>query len=90
MISDFGQRTRSGLDSFGGVDQVTEKTETSFKENMAPEEEEAHRSWDVLGESNALLDVKNNEFRNGISSEDDHPFSDAQNRTTASLLSASH
>lgn len=92
LIVEFGKKTKSSscLDSFGGIDQVAEKTETSFKETMAPKEEDIHRSWECIGESNPLLDVKNDEFRNGVSTEDDHPFSDAKNQTTASLLPASN
>ncbi|KAF3454713.1 hypothetical protein FNV43_RR05161 [Rhamnella rubrinervis] len=92
VIVEFGKKTKSssGLDSFGGIDQAAEKTETSFKENMAPKEEDIQRSWDCLGESNPLLDVKNDEFRSGVSTEDNHPFSDTENQTTTSLLSGSN
>lgn len=62
------------------------ETPTSFKENMAPNEEDLHR-WNFTGESNPLLDVQKGEPRIVTSIEEDHPFSGDDNRTTASLLS---
>lgn len=79
--------------SFGsfGNHQVAEKTETSFKENLAPKKElEEINRCNCIGESNPLLDDRNNETRNGKLTEDDHhPFNDTENQTSASLLSKS-
>ncbi|CAI0474861.1 unnamed protein product [Linum tenue] len=65
----------------------------SFKENMAPDEEEVDEAWDdYIGEVNPLLDSRREEVaRVPVDAEEDHPFS---NRNTeyqtaaASLLSA--
>ncbi|XP_050290935.1 uncharacterized protein LOC126730527 isoform X2 [Quercus robur] len=67
--------------------KVLEKaeTQTSFKENTAPDKEELH-IWNPTGESNPLLDDKKNESRIEMSMEEDHPFNETQNQTTASLL----
>ncbi|KAG7949798.1 hypothetical protein I3843_13G081100 [Carya illinoinensis] len=67
--------------------QVHEKdgTLTSYKENMVPKKEKLHR-WNFTGESNPLLDGKNNEPRIEMSVEEDHPFTGTENQTTASLL----
>jgi len=66
--------------------QVIEKgeTQTSFKENMAPKKEELHR-WNFTEDYKPLLDGKKDEPKNEMSMED-HPFSDTENHTTASLL----
>ena len=75
--------------SLGGLcnTKVLEKaeTQTSFKENTAPDKEELH-IWHPTGESNPLLDDKKNESRIEMSMEEDHPFNETQNQTTASLL----
>lgn len=63
------------------------KTQTSFKENMVPSREELH-GWNITGESNPLIESKNDENGIGNLIEDDHPFSETENQTTASLLSA--
>ncbi|KAK4358871.1 hypothetical protein RND71_021100 [Anisodus tanguticus] len=55
----------------------------SFKENMAPSEE-MHK-WNFKGESKALLEA---EPGMGISSEEDHPFSETDRLTSTSLLSS--
>ena len=67
--------------------KVLEKaeTQTSFKENTAPDKEELH-IWHPTGESNPLLDDKKDESRIEMSMEEDHPFNETQNQTTASLL----
>lgn len=67
--------------------KVLEKaeTQTSFKENTAPDKEELH-IWNPAGESNQLLDDKKEESRIEMSMEEDHPFNETQNQTTASLL----
>ncbi|XP_075634457.1 ENTH domain-containing protein C794.11c [Castanea sativa] len=67
--------------------KVLEKaeTQTSFKENTAPDKEELH-IWNPTGESNPLLDDKKDESRIEMSMEEDHPFNETQNQTTASLL----
>lgn len=67
--------------------KVNEKaeTQTSFKENTAPDKEELH-IWNPTGESNPLLDDKKDESRIEMSMEEDHPFNETQNQTTASLL----
>lgn len=62
---------------------------TSFKENVAPKREELH-DWNETGESNPLLEEKSEGTWKGIIMEDDHPFSESENHTTASLLSASN
>ena len=76
----------TALDSLCNT-QVLEKaeTQTSFKENMAPKKEELH-IWNSTGESNALLDSKKDEPRIEMSMEEDHPFNETENQTTASLL----
>ncbi|XP_057955116.1 ENTH domain-containing protein C794.11c [Malania oleifera] len=66
------------------------KTQTSFKENMAPKEEllregELHQ-WDCLGEPKPLLGGEKNEPGTPIAYEDHHPFKDNDSLTTASLL----
>ncbi|XP_031283322.1 ENTH domain-containing protein C794.11c-like [Pistacia vera] len=63
------------------------ETQTSFKENMAPNDEELYR-WNLSGESNPLIDSRNEEARVGILVDDDHPFNGMENQATASLLSA--
>ncbi|GMY39396.1 isoform 2 of epsin-3 [Fagus crenata] len=76
----------TALDSLCNT-QVLEKaeTQTSFKENMAPKKEELH-IWNSTGESNSLLDSKKDEPRIEMSMEEDHPFNETENQTTASLL----
>ncbi|KAJ4845447.1 hypothetical protein Tsubulata_026314 [Turnera subulata] len=61
-----------------------EKPETSFKENMAPAEEEMHR-WDQIEEDNPLLGGSRDEPR---VEEEAHPFSYSENHTRESLTSA--
>ncbi|KAK9998608.1 hypothetical protein SO802_018211 [Lithocarpus litseifolius] len=61
------------------------ETQTSVKENTAPHKEELH-IWNPTGESNPLLDDKKDESRIEMSMEEDHPFNETQNQTTASLL----
>lgn len=63
------------------------KTQTSFKENMVPSKEESH-GWHNTGESIPLIESKNDENQIGNLIEDDHPFSETENQTNASLLSA--
>ncbi|GAY40183.1 hypothetical protein CUMW_050080 [Citrus unshiu] len=63
------------------------KTQTSFKENMVPSKEESH-GWHITGESIPLIESKNDENQIGNLIEDDHPFSETENQTNASLLSA--
>lgn len=63
------------------------KTQTSFKENMVPSQEELH-GWNITGESNPLIESKIDENGIGNLIEDDHPFSETENQTTATLLSA--
>lgn len=53
---------------------------TSCKENMVPQEEE-----NSAGESKPLLE---NDSRDGIFVDEDHPFNDAGHLSTASLLSS--
>lgn len=62
------------------------ETKIGFKENMAPNKEGLH-NWNFTGESNPLLESRNHEP--GVRSfiEDDHPFTESENQTTASLLS---
>ncbi|KDP44230.1 hypothetical protein JCGZ_05697 [Jatropha curcas] len=64
-------------------DWMLERTETSFKENMAPKKEELH-NWNISGEDdNPLLDDKRDEVQ---IVEEDHPFSGTEKETVASLL----
>lgn len=67
----------------------SKKAEISVKENMDPDEEALHE-WDPIGESTSLLlDGKDStdESNIGTSAEHDHPFSDTNIQSTASLLS---
>lgn len=61
------------------------KAETSVKENLAPPEEDFH-GWNRVGEANPLIDGGVDESRVGISTDDDHPFSDENQKSSASLL----
>ncbi|XP_009618904.1 epsin-3 isoform X1 [Nicotiana tabacum] len=58
----------------------------SFKENMAPSED-MHK-WNFKGESKSLLDEQKTDPRIGFSSEKDHPFTETDRLTSASLLSS--
>ncbi|OIT37205.1 PREDICTED: epsin-3 isoform X1 [Nicotiana attenuata] len=58
----------------------------SFKENMAPSED-MHK-WNFKGESKSLLDEQKTDPRIGFSSEEDHPFTETDRLTSASLLSS--
>ncbi|PON36719.1 ENTH domain containing protein [Parasponia andersonii] len=62
------------------------KAETSVKENLAPHEEDDFHGWNRVGEAKPLLDSEFNESKVVISTDDDHPFSDANKRSSASLL----
>ncbi|KAJ6964267.1 hypothetical protein NC652_002526 [Populus alba x Populus x berolinensis] len=80
-------KKRANLDSWEStvnVCQMPEKTGTSLKENLAPKKEELHR-WNGTGEGNPLLAGRRDE---PAIIEESHPFSDAENQTTASLVSA--
>ncbi|XP_061959477.1 uncharacterized protein LOC133680506 [Populus nigra] len=79
-----GQK-RVNLDSWDSVNnwQVLEKPRTNLKENLAPKKE-VHQ-WNDTREATPLLAGRRDEPR---IVEEDHPFSDAENQTTASLLSA--
>lgn len=71
---------------FHGQVLESAETQTSFKENMAPNQEELLR-WNFPGESNPLLDGKKDESGAEMSSmEEDHPFKKTENQTRASLL----
>ncbi|KAG2670175.1 hypothetical protein I3760_14G071200 [Carya illinoinensis] len=70
---------------FDGQVLESAETQTSFKENMAPNQEELHR-WNFTGESNLLLDGKKDEPGAEMSIEEDHPFNRTENQTSASLL----
>ncbi|KAG6629213.1 hypothetical protein I3843_14G069600 [Carya illinoinensis] len=70
---------------FAGQVLESAETQTSFKENMAPNQEELHR-WNFTGESNLLLDGKKDEPGAEMSIEEDHPFNRTENQTSASLL----
>ncbi|KAF9675341.1 hypothetical protein SADUNF_Sadunf09G0022100 [Salix dunnii] len=74
------------LDSCDSVHscQVPEKSGTNLKENLAPTKEIVHL-WNGTRDANPLLAGTRDEPR---IIEENHPFSDAENRTTASLLSA--
>ncbi|KAL5747832.1 hypothetical protein ACOSQ2_025129 [Xanthoceras sorbifolium] len=89
-ILEFGMKIEN-LSSHEGFsdEQMLEnpETETSFKENMAPNKEESHK-WNFTGESNALLDGRDDDSTGEIFIEDDHPLSETENQITASLLSA--
>ncbi|KAF9665512.1 hypothetical protein SADUNF_Sadunf16G0130500 [Salix dunnii] len=82
--SDKERANLESWDSTVNVCQVFEKPGTSLKENLAPKKEESHR-WNRTGEANPLLAGRTDEPR---IIEEDHPFSDAGNQTTVSLLSA--
>nr|XP_009773922.1 PREDICTED: epsin-3 isoform X3 [Nicotiana sylvestris] len=58
----------------------------SFKENMAPSED-MHK-WNFKGEAKSLLDEQKTDPRIGFSSEEDHPFTETDRLTSASLLSS--
>lgn len=58
----------------------------SFKENMAPSED-MHK-WNFKGEAKSLLDEQKTDPRIGFSSEKDHPFTETDRLTSASLLSS--
>lgn len=65
-----------------------ERPETNENMDMARNKQELHK-WSGTGESNPLLSSKNDdEHRIGTSMEDDHPFSDAENQITFSLVPA--
>ncbi|KAJ6691755.1 EPSIN/ENT-RELATED [Salix purpurea] len=74
------------LDSCDSVNncQLLEKSGTHLKENLAPTKEMVHL-WNDTWDANPLLAGRRDEPR---IIEEDHPFSDAENQTTASLLSA--
>ncbi|KAG5238200.1 epsin N-terminal domain-containing family protein [Salix suchowensis] len=74
------------LDSCDSVNncQLLEKSGTNLKENLAPTKEMVHL-WNDTWDANPLLAGRRDEQR---IIEEDHPFSDAENQTTASLLSA--
>ncbi|KAK3206255.1 hypothetical protein Dsin_020301 [Dipteronia sinensis] len=62
------------------------ETQLSFKENMAPDKEEID-DWNFTGESNPLLDARNDDPTVEIfTEEDDHPFNETENITTGSSL----
>ncbi|GAV57923.1 ENTH domain-containing protein [Cephalotus follicularis] len=70
--------------SFSDGGELKPESLTSFKENMAPHKEESH-----AGEGNPLLDGRRDELSTEVGmDDDDHPFNDSENHTTASLLSA--
>jgi epsin len=72
------------LDSWDSVNNwQDEKPGTNLKENLAPKKE-VHQ-WNDTREATPLLAGRRDEPR---IVEEDHPFSDAENQTTASLLSA--
>lgn len=78
-------KKRANLDSWEStvnVCQMPEKPGTSLKENLVPKKEELHR-WNGTGEGNPLLVGRRDEPR---IIEENHPFSDAENQNTASLL----
>ncbi|XP_062084946.1 epsin-3 [Humulus lupulus] len=60
--------------------------EMSVKENLAPPEEDDFHGWDRVGEANPLLNGETDESRVGTSIEEDHPFSAADKKSSASLL----
>lgn len=65
-------------------------TQTSFKENVAPEDEHITvdlEIWNSTGDSKPLLGNEKDDSRQNISIEEDHPFDDAARKTTVSLLS---
>ncbi|KAI9195270.1 hypothetical protein LWI28_013400 [Acer negundo] len=91
-ILEFGKKTENSSSrwSFSDGQQMLEnpetKTLTSFKENMAPNKEEFDE-WNFSTESNPLLEATNDDPRVEIFSEDDdHPFNETENITTASSL----
>lgn len=74
--------------AYGYVNKIEmPETRESVKENLVPTKEELHRWDNGVGESNALLIGKREEFKNGISADDYHPFIDDEPESNASLLS---
>ncbi|PIA60241.1 hypothetical protein AQUCO_00300033v1 [Aquilegia coerulea] len=66
-----------------------EKFQASFKENIVPTKALLPRKLseeDCMIESNPLLSHQNNELKTACSIEEDHPFNDHEQQSTASLL----
>ncbi|KAL6200174.1 hypothetical protein ACLB2K_029956 [Fragaria x ananassa] len=61
------------------------ETRTSLKENMVPNKEVSDK-WNCEEFNPLLLDENKDESRFELSTEDYHPFSDANNQSTSSLL----
>ncbi|CAK9143026.1 unnamed protein product [Ilex paraguariensis] len=78
-------------DSFSSQQKVESfSSATSLKENMAPSKEifNGHlHEWSCTGESKPLLNAEKDGPRIG-NSEEDHPFNDAENPSSVSLLSS--
>ncbi|XP_028775768.1 clathrin interactor EPSIN 1-like isoform X2 [Neltuma alba] len=91
--SDVSSHENHNANSNGGQNDVAEnqmlqKSETSTKENVAPNRDELHL-WNLKGESNPLLDHSNEISRLDIfKGEDDHPFNSTEKHASVSLLSA--
>lgn len=84
----------SGMETPGSGDRLADGQEgsaASLKENVEPPKEdnanmeECHR-WNCIEPSRSLLKCEKQDLGNRIDEADDHPFSDTEHRTSASLL----